>query len=91
MSTSLARCVAVGQFERNPGGAFHAMSLIRTSGKRGNGHEIVLPPDADKTSMLIASTNSVSCTRTGFCAAVGGYVYVPDLNIDESAMAAVLP
>jgi len=67
------------------------MSLIRTSGKRGNGHEIVLPPDADKTSMLIASTNSVSCTRTGFCAAVGGYVYVPDLNIDESAMAAVLP
>jgi len=83
--------VAVGQFERNPGGAFQAMSLIRTSGKWGNGHEIVLPPDADKTSMLIASTNSVSCTRTGFCAAVGGYVYVPDLNIDESAMAAVLP
>jgi hypothetical protein len=88
---SSARCVAVGDFERDPGGAFHAMSLIRISGRWGNGHEIVLPADAEKTSMLLSSMSSVSCTRSAFCAAVGGYVYVPDLNLDSSAMAAVMP
>ncbi len=41
--------------------------------------------------MLLASLASVSCTRTGYCGTVGGYVYVPDLNLDETAMAAVMP
>lgn len=85
------RCVGVGDFERPSGGAFHAMSLIRTGGRWGNGHVITLPPDAEKTSSLISSMDSVSCARSGFCGAVGGYVYVPDLNLDESAMAAVMP
>lgn len=37
------------------------------------------------------SGRTFEVTAARLCAAVGGYVYLPDLNIDESAMAAVLP
>jgi hypothetical protein len=80
----------VGDFERNPGSNFLAMSLIWSKGRWGNGHVIVLPKDAE-VSYQISELNSVSCTRKGYCVTVGGYVYVPDLNHEDSAMAAVMP
>ena len=84
-------CVAVGDFERAAGGTFQAMALTWMTGRWGGGQKILLPFDADTTSMQIAILESVSCTRQGFCAAAGEYVYVPNVNGDESAMVAVTP
>jgi len=88
---SAGRCVAVGDFERTAGGSFQAMALTWKVGHWGSGQTIRLPFDADTSNMQIASLASVSCTSHGFCVAVGGYVYVPDVNLDASAMAAVMP
>jgi hypothetical protein len=88
---SAVRCVATGTIEAKPGGAFQAMSLIWSKGTWGHAHEIRLPADADPTKLQIASMSSVSCRPTGFCAAVGGFIYVPDVNLNASAMAALLP
>ena len=66
------------------------MSLIWTKGHWGNGRVIVLPKNAEVRYQL-AGLDEVSCVRTGYCAAVGSYIYVPDLNHESSAMAAVMP
>lgn len=88
---SAARCVATGTIEAKAGGAFQAMSLIWSKGTWGHAHEVRLPADADSTKLQIASLSSVSCRPAGFCAAVGYFIYVPDVNLNVSAMAALLP
>jgi hypothetical protein len=87
---SASRCVAVGSFQSSRSGNFQAMSLIWTKGRWGNGHVLVLPKDAE-VSYQLAGLVSVSCRKTGYCVAVGSYIYVPDLNHESSAMAAVMP
>jgi hypothetical protein len=86
---SASRCVAVGSYEPKRGGSFQAMSMIWSKGRWGNARKILLPSGADTSSNQIAGLSGVACVRTGYCAAVGGYVYLPDVNLNSAAMVTI--
>lgn len=87
---SAQRCVAVGViFE--PSAAGHenpAMSLIRMNGHWGSAHTIQLPANALTGADTHGTAYGTSCTRSGYCAAVGAYSPV---TVNPRAMAAVMP
>ncbi len=85
------RCVAVGSYEPKRGGAFLALSVVWSGGRWGDAGTVRLPPDADTSRNQTAGLSSVACVRTGYCVAVGQYVYRPDVNLNAAAMIAVTP
>ena len=87
---SAQRCVAVGAiFE--PSAAGHknlSMSLIRADGHWGSAHIIQPPANALTGADMHSVSYGISCTRSGYCAAVGAYSPV---TVNPRAMAAVMP
>jgi len=87
---SAQRCVAVGViFEPSASGHENlSMSLIRMNGHWGSAHMIQLPANALTGADTHAVAYGTSCTRSGYCAAVGAYSPV---TVNPRAMAAVMP
>ena len=81
-------CVVVGEYADGNGTSTtrdQAMVATETSGVWGQASELVLPAGALMTGDQEATLESVACTGTGDCVAVGGYI---DTNGDEQAMVA---
>ena len=81
---SAKRCVAIGVFQPHTGKP-GMMSLIRSGGRWGAATQILLPANA---APFTPQATDVSCTGTGYCAAVGSY---SNRRGDQLPMAAVMP
>ena len=84
--TSTGNCIAVGSYRATSGSEEQAMLTTETHGAWAPASELALPANAVATaSKQEATLNSVTCTSTGNCIAVGSY---NDSGGDSDAMAA---
>ncbi|HTW13212.1 MAG TPA: Ig domain-containing protein [Solirubrobacteraceae bacterium] len=69
---SFASCISVG--EDDVSGAEQAIVVPESNGIPGQAAAVALPPGAKTGTGAVGSLNSVSCTASGACVAVGEYV-----------------